>query len=130
MNRKQLLKIIHEIDNQCAQLTLDKIEELACGDGTYSILENAIDSVITEKEANKAFWDTYQSVTYEGTPKENHIDFLIIEKYFDARINEQFQKLRINSASELITNMKRDIITNISDDCLWIDYILKIQELI
>lgn len=92
MKIKQIYKIMELIDEKLEALTIEEYVDYGYGEGTLTILENAIDEVLWDKDSIEQFWKTYQSTTYDETPYENNVVYSILEKYFFARIASIHQK--------------------------------------
>lgn len=93
MTNKQLLKIINAINDKCSNLTQQEYDNYCCGDGLYQILEDAINEVLMYQDAIDEFWKGYQSETYDGTPCENKVWYIIIEEYWSAKISSTYLRL-------------------------------------
>jgi hypothetical protein len=130
MNNKQLLRIFKEIDGLVESFTLDGLYKALEKSELYSILEKAINEVLWDKESIDHFWNTYQSTAYDGTPKEHCIDYMIIDSYFESKLNAHFRKLLLDEAAKVTMDLKRDAIMNVGEDSIWVDYALKIQDIV
>lgn len=84
MTKLQLCKAMEIIKTKINELTPEQLDNYATGEGTLTILEDAIDEVLCNDEAKQTFWARYQSTSFEGTPCEAMRDFTILEDFYFA----------------------------------------------
>lgn len=97
MTNKQLLQVIETIDQKFETMTEEQFNDYCFGSGLLTVLEDAINEVLWSDDKIDAFWKSYQSETYDGTPKEAAICYRILEKYWEKAVDVVLWKNRENN---------------------------------
>ena len=93
MTRTQILKTMELIDEKFEALTVEKFDELACGDGCYIILEEAITEAFGQDTYSlNDFWQNAMSTYRKDKPNYNALAYQIIDKYYQAVFGRWFDK--------------------------------------
>lgn len=126
MTQIQLLKIIETMDDKFDNLTDDDLELYKKRGGLYAVLEESINEVLWSKDKIDEFWKTFQLTTYDGTPKENMVSYMILEKHWNNCLyklqNRLFAKNNMIQINRLLDELDSLGKTIVGEDNVWSAY--------
>ena len=121
MTNKQILKAMKYIEQKLSSMPADEFMDLACGDGTIAVLEEAIDDAITNPESREKFWQSYLETDEYGQLKDNAASYLILWKYYIEiayKISAKFGKQEIIAdITKTIEDFETDTAAKVCDYC-------------
>ena len=104
MNIKQIYRVMAIIDTKFLTLTKSELLDYQAGSGILTILEEAINTVLFDKQSIENFWKNYQAVSYDGIPYNDYIVYDILSRYFFAAFTPVYNKLMQNTQTEVDFN--------------------------